>query len=291
MKRKIFIGSSTEGLVIANKVKNEINSKLGYWVECEIWNEGTVFTANKGTLESLIKAARKYDYGIFIASNDDKLIKRGKQFKTMRDNVLFESGLFLGSLGLQRAFLLTHSVIKLPSDFNGTSIETYDEKNIDAAINKVIDTIQLTKDSFTLKPIPSTAIAFGYFENFVLPFANKCLKNKEKDFSIKLIIPKNIKDIDNSIEYHKTHNPSITTDGERPIANKYLNNQNQYWDIPTTLKTLNQLIDMFLLSPEIGINTEKEEWLQHEIRNFKGTLEVLIKQHDIFKGHISIEWI
>lgn len=36
MKRKIFIGSSSEGIKIANQVKDQINLELGDWIECEI---------------------------------------------------------------------------------------------------------------------------------------------------------------------------------------------------------------------------------------------------------------
>ncbi|WP_291097439.1 nucleotide-binding protein, partial [Flavobacterium sp. UBA5153] len=153
MKRKIFIGSSSEGIKIANQVKDQINLELGDWIECETWENGGVFSLNKGTLESLVKASRKYDYGIMLASKDDILIKRMKIFNVMRDNVLFEMGLFLGSLGLQRAFLITHDKTSLPSDFNGVTIVKYNDKNISDKIANVILEIKKTKESFNLKPV------------------------------------------------------------------------------------------------------------------------------------------
>lgn len=290
MKRKIFIGSSSEGLEIAAKVKNQVEQKLGDWIECEIWNKGEVFSLNKGTLESLIKASHKYDYGILIASKDDKLFTRRKKYKVMRDNVLFESGLFFGSLGLQRAFLLADKQIKLPSDFNGTTIAMYNSKNISDAIDKIIKAIQDTKECFILKPLPSTAIAHGYFTNFVLPFSHKLLQKHPKGFMFKIIIPKNIKDIDTTIKQYTIANPSTMLQEERPIAYKYDHSENQYWDIPTTLTTIDRLIELFINSHEIGDNPEKKAWLEHEVRNFKEALEILIHQHGNFENNIFIEY-
>ena len=290
MKRKLFIGSSSEGLKIAEIVRMQVDTKLGDWIECEVWNEGEVFGLNRGTLESLINASRKYDYGVLVASNDDKLFKRRKKYKIMRDNVLFESGLFFGSLGLQRVFLLANKRINLPSDFNGITIEMYDSKNIHESIDKIIKAIQDTRNSFNLKPMPSTAIAFGYFMNFVLPFSQKLLQKHQKDFIFKIVVPKNTGDIDTTIKQYEIDNPSTMLQEPRPSAYKYNHSENQYWDIPTTLKTIDQLINFFIHSHEIGVNAEKEAWLQYEIRNFKETLEILIKKQDAFKDNICVEY-
>jgi len=280
MKRKIFIGSSSEGIKIANQVKDQINLELGDWIECETWENGGVFSLNKGTLESLVKASRKYDYGIMLASKDDVLIKRMKIFNVMRDNVLFEMGLFLGSLGLQRAFLITHDKTSLPSDFNGVTIVKYNDKNISDKIANVILEIKKTKESFNLKPVPSAALALGYFQSFIIPFAKKHFK-LSPIFQIKILIPKNISDVNAQIAKYKSKNESIQTTGDRPIASQYKNEDNKYWDIPTTLQTIDNLMDYFVPSSELGINIEKEEWIQHELRNFKGTLTKKISNYPV----------
>jgi hypothetical protein len=290
MKRKIFIGSSSEGIKIANQVKDQINLELGDWIECETWDNGGVFSLNQGTLESLVKASRKYDYGIMLASKDDILVKRMKIFSVMRDNVLFEMGLFLGSLGLQRAFLITHDKTSLPSDFNGVTVVKYNDKNICDKIANVISEIKKTKESFNLKPVPSAALALGYFQNFIMPFAKKHFK-LSPIFQIKILIPKNISDVNAQIAKYKSENESIQTTGDRPIAFEYNNEDNKYWDIPTTLQTIDNLMDYFVPSSELGVNIEKEEWIQHELRNFKGTLETLINKHVVYKDNILIDFV
>lgn len=290
MKRKIFIGSSSEGTKIANLIKNKINSELGDWIECETWKDGGVFSLNSGTLESLVKASRKYDYGIMLASKDDVVIKRFKVFSAMRDNVLFEMGLFLGSLGLQRAFLITHEKTALPSDFNGVTLVKYNDSNINKKIESIITELQKTKNSYNLKAVPSAALALGYFQNFILPFAKKHSK-LATDFKINILLPKNISDVKAQIARYKANNESIVTTGDRPIANQYEGKTNEYWDIPTTLQTIDNLMDYFVPPSELGINLEKEEWIQFELRNFKGTLEVLIEKHDVYKENITVDFV
>lgn len=290
MKRKIFIGSSSEGLSVAEEIKVAINIKLGDWVDCETWKDGKVFSQNKNTLDCLVKASRRYDYGILVASKDDISLKRLRFYKTMRDNVLFEAGMFLGSLGLQRAFLITSNNISLPSDYAGVTVIKYNSKNLSNKIEDIISEIDNTKGSFNLKPIPSAALAFGYFENFLLPFAQKQFSLNSK-FQLKVLLPKSISDIKAQKDKYLSDHPSIETKCGRPVAYQYKMESNCYWDIPTTLNTIYHLIDYIVSPSELGINAEKEEWTQHEIRNFKGTLEMLIRKQDVYKNNILIDYL
>jgi len=71
MKRKLFIGSSGgRGVLIAQDVASQINSACSEWLECEIWDRGDVFTLNRSFLDSLLRAAQRYHYGIFVATKD-----------------------------------------------------------------------------------------------------------------------------------------------------------------------------------------------------------------------------
>jgi hypothetical protein len=62
-----------------------------------------------------------------VATPDDLLLKREEVVTTLRDNVLFECGLFMGALGRRRTFLFapkgTH--VELPTDLRGLSIAKY----------------------------------------------------------------------------------------------------------------------------------------------------------------------
>lgn len=290
MKRKIFIGSSSEGHKVAELIKNGINDQLGDWITCETWKDGQVFSQNKNTLDCLVRASRRYDYGILVASKDDLAIKRLRIFNTMRDNVLFEAGLFLGSLGLQRAFLITSDNISLPSDYLGVTVVKYNNKNLTSKIDSIITEIVKTKRSFNLKSMPSSALAFGYFENFVKLFAKQQYALKS-DFNFKILVPTNISDVEAQKARYISEYPSTETPGGRPSAYEYINLKGCFWDIPSTLNTIYHLIDYMVPPTELGINVEKDEWIEHELRNFGGTLETLIHKQGVYEKNIKIEFL
>ena len=65
---------------------------------------------------------------------DDISSMRGTSKPVVRDNVLFELGMFMGYLGLQRTFLLIGkdaSDLHLPTDLKGITYGTYDTNRRD----------------------------------------------------------------------------------------------------------------------------------------------------------------
>ncbi len=290
MKRKIFIGSSSEGLKIAQAIKKKIEDECGDWLQCDIWNEGEVFKVNSGTLDSLIRASRRYDYGILVATADDKSIKRKIIHKSMRDNVLFEMGLFLGSLGLDRAFLFANTKISIPSDFNGVTLIRYHKKSdIKPKVSELVDHLTKTKNSYPLKPLPSSALALGYYENYVVHLARK-LSEESPDWKLYIIVPTETHRLLDRIKRYKEETNSNQVFHERPFTHQYPNDLREYWDIPTTLLTLDKLVDFLNPVRGIGIDNENLEWKKQEIRNFTGTLQALINK-DPFKDNIEFKEI
>ncbi len=130
MKRKprIFIGSSVESLHIADAV----NKNLDHEAEVTIWREGT-FKIGSSTLEALETKAKSVDFSLFIFSPDDITLIRKKEEAVARDNVVFELGLFIGTLGKERCFILKPRDIDLhfPSDLAGIIIEDYESNRSD----------------------------------------------------------------------------------------------------------------------------------------------------------------
>ncbi|QYS86105.1 nucleotide-binding protein [Flavobacterium oreochromis] len=102
MKKKLFIGSSSEEIETAKTVQKLLENDF----DVVIWNENlwdkSVFKLNNNFLHDLLKAPLKFDFGILIGSPDDKVEVRGKEYLQARDNILFELGLFIGRLGLKR---------------------------------------------------------------------------------------------------------------------------------------------------------------------------------------------
>jgi CRP/FNR family transcriptional regulator, cyclic AMP receptor protein len=119
---KLFIISSTEALEVAKAIRDS----LEHDVFSTIWNEG-VFFAGGYSLESLEKAVSESDFAVAIAQPDDIVETRGSRAPTLRDNVLFELGLFMGKLGRHRALLIHPEItgLKLPSDLQGLTLLRY----------------------------------------------------------------------------------------------------------------------------------------------------------------------
>jgi hypothetical protein len=118
MRHRIFVGSSSEEVVLANAIqKNLVNS--GHTVK--VWNQG-IFTIGKNAFESLLQALDKFDAAVFVFAPNDLVTIRGQNFDSVRDNVVFELGMFTGRLGRDRTFWVVpkgQSQLRIASDLLG----------------------------------------------------------------------------------------------------------------------------------------------------------------------------
>jgi predicted nucleotide-binding protein len=97
---RVFIGSSTEGLAIAEAIQLGLDSVA----ECTLWTQAT-FQLGQATIESVVDASLSFDFAILVLTPDDSTDKRGNIAASPRDNILFELGLFTGTLGRARTFI------------------------------------------------------------------------------------------------------------------------------------------------------------------------------------------
>ncbi|MCR9833246.1 TIR domain-containing protein [Vibrio parahaemolyticus] len=131
MKPRIFIGSSVEGLSVAYAIQQN----LTHDTEATVWDQG-VFELSMTSIDSLETTLESSDFGIFVFSPDDITLMRNQENKSVRDNVLFEFGLFVGKLGRQRVFFVvpdggdTH----IPTDLLGVTPGKYDPKRQDGSL-------------------------------------------------------------------------------------------------------------------------------------------------------------
>lgn len=118
----VFVGSSSEGRDIAYAMQTLLDDEC----QVEVWDQG-LFVLTRSTLESLVRSLDKFDFAILILTPDDNRVSRDATATTPRDNVLFEAGLFMGALGLDRVFLVTSRTDPptLPSDLAGVTVATY----------------------------------------------------------------------------------------------------------------------------------------------------------------------
>jgi len=140
MKNKptIFVGSAKESLPIAYAIQQN----LEYKTDVTVWNQG-IFKLSKSALNNLISALSDFDFGIFVLSPDDISIVRGEKKASVRQNVLFELGLFMGRLGPERTFFIvprTDVEFHLPSDLFGITPATYNPERINENLQAMLGT-------------------------------------------------------------------------------------------------------------------------------------------------------
>jgi len=312
MKPRIFIGSSTEGLYAAEYIKRFFSADY----DCVIWNED-VFKFNKSFLETLLNSASLFDFGFLVFTKDDVAISRESVFETARDNVIFEYGLFLGRLGIDRAFVVVEEGAKIPSDFLGyTLTQMKTEKTGDGKVK--IDVVQFASELEKLKLqiddhvrlghlglLPSTVIAISYFENFVklvadwlgenvgaIPCGNKTYQSAK----LKIVIPSNL-DADlkkrAAIYYRRLglSESSFTSRGRSyPIhmAEIVEGEQVAIYDMPSILNGIDKAIDMYFRVGHIGKTDDQQLAEDREMGNFVRVLRLLIQEDAFCRDCVEI---
>jgi hypothetical protein len=125
MTPQIFIASSSEGLNFATAIQDLLIQKLGQKVDVRLWKQE--FKISKAFIESLEKETFDNDFAILVLTPDDITTSRKKKKESPRDNVIFELGLFMGSLGRERCFFVHNETpdLKLPTDLLGIMGATY----------------------------------------------------------------------------------------------------------------------------------------------------------------------
>lgn len=143
-KPRLFIASSVESIPIAEAV----NVNLDHKFEVTIWTGGT-FKLSSSTIEDLVEKSSTVDFALFIFAPDDVAIIRDENQHIVRDNVVFELGLFVGAIGKERSFILKPRDvdIHLPTDLLGMTPADYDPNRSDgdlvSAINRACSLIKI----------------------------------------------------------------------------------------------------------------------------------------------------
>lgn len=134
-KPRIFIASAVESLDVADA----FNVNLDHQAEVTVWKHG--FNLSQNTIDSLVKMAESVDFAIFIFTPDDIAEIRNQQKHIVRDNVVFELGLFVGTLGKERCFIVKprDTDLHFPTDLLGLTPADYNgersDRNLEAAVN------------------------------------------------------------------------------------------------------------------------------------------------------------
>ena len=137
-KPRIFLGSSGK----QERLLQALTRGLEDVAHVEPWT--TSFNPGTTTLERLVELAHEVDFAAFVFAQDDWTIGSppasdalGSGQASPRDNVVFEAGLFGGTLGMRRTFILHANGAKLPSDLLGLTCIRYGEATTAAEIRAV----------------------------------------------------------------------------------------------------------------------------------------------------------
>lgn len=126
---RIFVASSSEGEKIAKKLRGILQKELENTALVEMWR--SKFTFGETAIESLETVANEADFALLVMTPDDITVSRKEETAAPRDNLVFELGLFIGSLGRERAIIArdTKKELKLPSDALSITVFTYDSSS------------------------------------------------------------------------------------------------------------------------------------------------------------------
>ncbi|MBL7969575.1 MAG: nucleotide-binding protein [Prolixibacteraceae bacterium] len=297
IKKKLFIGSSSEELPLAESAKSILEKDF----DITIWNEKvwdtSVFKINQNFLSDLLKASLQYDFGILLGTNDDKVIFRGEEVLQPRDNVLFELGLFTGRLGTSKCAFLIDKEIKLLSDFKGLSLAYFDKKengSFEFAVNQIKD-LFLSSDDDEINFFPSATLASVYFENLITPICRFLIENggftsKEVHYrkcKVNVIIPDRINE-DVNLQFERLKSSIVTENvsfkyAGRPrlisIDTKIKNDTLVFIDFPTIITGINHSIANLLPNDFNKLSPDYNSILERELRRFITTLKKLLIRH------------
>lgn len=316
-KPRIFIGNSTEG----GKIIERIKFGLIDLAECISWTEA--FDIGISAFDNLISRISFYDYAILIAAGDDRIISRKRSSMGARDNVLFEFGLFAGGLGRSRVFYIMEQDTKVPSDLIGISlplIPSESSPGYDMALTECIIKIRkhiINKEkTFDIGFLPSTALAYGYFTNFVERTVTRLLEDRQegKIFTLQnnrafqisslkftILIPNDLSDnmfnkvkskrLKDGWQKMKVDSKDVRDYDFSIDVSKAENGELYLVDIPFTLNALYKAIELYSSKAHIGRDSKENLLTYREIRNFKRTLEYLIGTNAITNGIVDVEVI
>lgn len=123
----LFLGSSVEGMPIAHAIATGLKYAR---IIPRIWTSPGLFDPGGVNIDVLLREVDTADFAAFVFGPDDRIALRGSDYSVPRDNVIFELGLFMGTLDRRRAVFIQESGadIKIPSDLLGVVPITFVRK-------------------------------------------------------------------------------------------------------------------------------------------------------------------
>lgn len=133
-KASVFVGSTGERAEIADAIVQQLSAIA----EVTHWEDA--YPPGISIYDTLMSIKDNFDFAVFVLTADDFLQSRGESYQSPRDNVVFELGLFLGSIGPGRVFAVIDENVKtkLPTDLSGVVYEKYNPNRKDGNISSAL---------------------------------------------------------------------------------------------------------------------------------------------------------
>lgn len=304
LKPKIFIGSSGDGLAVAEQVRTNLSS-IG---DCLVWKDSGVWEPNRSTFDNLLRMTGYFDFGVFVATMDDVTLTKDVLALEPRDNVILEMALFLGALGRDKSLLLVENGVKLPSDFKGMYMAHFDrgdDASIAAACSEYAAHMAEHYRLGHFSLYPTTALALGYYKNFLDELVDSAEKADPlviggvtySDFKVKVVMPVDLNGrireksdlfykrhglIQDSLKTkYRKHNTWFQLDPTKaPIAVLY--------DMPSTLTGIDDAIEILMKKGYVGKNKMQKVIEERELNNFRRVLQLQIDGSAYAKARVEI---
>jgi hypothetical protein len=147
-RRDIFLGYCSSSANTAAKIRDYIESELAATVLD--WKRD--FSVARTVLEEITEAAHLCSGGIFLFTRDDAYAESAPQknqrwffrmpqrpeFAIPRDNVVFETGFFIGMKGKRRVLVVREEGTKMPADLGGDVYAALEDKHDIGSIKEVL---------------------------------------------------------------------------------------------------------------------------------------------------------
>lgn len=311
---RIFIGSSSEAKDVADNL-SVILGRKGFFAKT--WDNET-FQYSDNYFESIKREIVLADYAILIVNPDDKIVKRGEETYTTRDNVWIELGMFIGVLGIKKVFYLSiidnryeeKKEVPIPSDFAGIELpkvtrtefrEKFDQDlaNICTTIEKRIKRLESEMTRVRIGMLPSESLALGYFNNFLDPVCYELTDGKPIElgarsfdpnndkFEFNIILPDNLNDVSprryRDLFRDQSRFIKVQVGGRSRNFPFYIDSEKtanyfKLYDYPTTLSSSYEAIQR-AINQDDYYTDEQKNWLKNrEIRNFHRTLKIMLEE-------------
>lgn len=158
IRPQVFVGSSAESRRLAYVIQQNLDDDA----EVTVWDQN-VFRLTKSTLDDLFERLRVSDFAIFVFAPNDVLKLRNEQLKTVRDNVLFELGLFMGHLGRDRTYIVApkgEKTLRIPTDLLGITIGRFHSERQDCNMRAAVGPFceQVREEIVKLGPLPGRTV-------------------------------------------------------------------------------------------------------------------------------------